>query len=439
MALSITSELRVPNIGASQIAVAALKSELVQCIAVATLGYYVTRYVLESVENEFTRMTIVQEMRTAGTLMFSIFAALFVKDSSDKAQLLAAAFTLSSMIATVYLSTHGQKNKFTVTEMPQESFKDVIGNRKAKATLETIAEAIAYPEKRAKSDPDIKAVLLYGAPGNGKTMMAKALAHELGQEGTNVAFFAANGADFEGNTVGSGVQAIKQLFGDAKRHLVPSYQEVWRNRLSYLTNGYVQASAKRHAVIFIDEIDTLTRERTRGVDSARNPHANSTPGAFLSELEGFAGLENITVVGATNLLENLSHAAASRFASKIEVTLPTEKDRDLILFNLIYKGMPYEMVEKILIASHEQGVKNPTVLRLPYLAQLTEGFSGRDLKNVVDLARQKAVTEKREIINGWRTLYEEDLTDAIDEVKKAREAHAGTGTPMSEAASMMYL
>ncbi len=418
MASPITSQLSTSNFGASKIALAALKSELVQCIAVATLGYYVTRYVLESVENEFTRMTIVQEMRTAGTLMFSIFAAVFIKDSSDKFKLLAAAFTLSSMITTIYLSTNGKKNKFVVTEMPKETFKDVIGNEKAKATLKIIAEAITHPEKRAKSDPDIKAVLLYGAPGNGKTMMAQALVHEVGQEGANVAFFAANGAQFEGDTVGSGVQAVEKLFGDAKRHLVPSYKDVWRNRFSYLTNGYVRPSPKRHAVIFIDEIDTLARARTQGEDSSRNPHANSTPGAFLSELEGFVEMENITVVGATNLLENLSDAAASRFSSKIEVKLPSEEDRDLILFNLIYKNMPSEMVEKIVAASNEERLKDPGVLRPPYLAKLTEGFSGRDLKNVVEQARKKAAIEKREIIGGWRTLYEKDLTDAIAEVKR---------------------
>ena len=423
------SPMSAQSVGLGTIASALVRSELVQVVAAASLGYYATRCVFESMKMDLNRATIMQEMRTVPAFLL----ALFIKNQ-DSLQILLCAFTISSIITNIYLSTYDKGSRFEIKERPEQSFEDVVGNQEAKQSLQSIAQGLIHPKQRAKSDPDIKAVLLYGEPGNGKTMMARAFAYEVSKEGTNVAFFAANGADFEGALIGSGVKAIEGLFKAAKRHLNISYRERIRNALSRWTFGYIEPAAKRHSVIFIDEIDVLARERMGAEGSSNNPYANGLPNAFLGQLEGFSAIEGITIVGATNLLGNLSDAASSRFTEKIEVKLPTLEERKAILSQYIKK----EASEAVLPESITKLCKE----NIETFARNAESFSGRDLENVVKIARRNALIANREIVEGYRLLDKEDFDKAIDEIQKAKAAkkeQADGIKPMPRSVKAMYM
>ncbi|WP_235436101.1 ATP-dependent zinc metalloprotease FtsH [Gottschalkia purinilytica] len=183
------------------------------------------------------------------------------------------------------------------------TFDDVAGNEEAKENLRELVDFIQNPEKYQKYGARMpRGVLLYGAPGTGKTLLAKALAGEAG-----VPFFAVTGSDFIQIYAGVGASRIRSLFKKARE--------------------------AGKCVIFIDEIDAMGKKRKSGLASGASDESDRTLNALLTEMSGFKGNEGIIVIGATNRIDTLDDALLrpGRFDRQIEVGLPDVNARYKIL------------------------------------------------------------------------------------------------------------
>lgn len=189
------------------------------------------------------------------------------------------------------------------------SFKSIAGNYEVKENVLDTISFLKNPEKfnhyKAKMP---KGILLYGEPGTGKTLIAKAIAQEAG-----VPFYSTSGSDFVQIYVGVGASRIRQLFKKAKE--------------------------SKKAVIFIDEIDAIGKKRSQ--DPSSNGERDQTLNALLTEMSGFNDSNGIVVIAATNRIDTLDPALLrpGRFDRHIEVPLPDKKEREEIL-NLYLKGKP---------------------------------------------------------------------------------------------------
>jgi len=192
------------------------------------------------------------------------------------------------------------------------NFNNIAGNEEAKESVQELVDFIKNPEKYAKYGARLpRGVILYGSPGTGKTLMAKAIAGESG-----VPFIAVSGSDFVQVYVGVGASRIRELFKKAR-----SYGK---------------------CVIFIDEIDALGKKRDGG-DGGGNDERDQTLNALLSEMSGFEDNEGIVVIAATNRLDTLDEALLrpGRFDRHIEIQLPDIKSR-LKILELHSKNKPLE-------------------------------------------------------------------------------------------------
>ena len=183
-------------------------------------------------------------------------------------------------------------------EIPSVRFSDVAANEEAMSSLRDLVDFILKPEAYTRMGAHIpRGVLLYGLPGTGKTLMARALAGEAG-----VPFFAVNGADFVEMYVGVGASRIRSLFAKARK--------------------------AGQAVIFIDEIDAIGKKRDN-----RSDEREQTLNALLSEMSGFHQRHGVVVLAATNRIDTLDEALlrAGRFDRQIEVPLPGLREREMIL------------------------------------------------------------------------------------------------------------
>jgi len=192
----------------------------------------------------------------------------------------------------------GGKSNFERCEIPSVRFSDVAANEEAMESLRDLVSFIQSPEKYSRLGARIpRGVLLYGMPGTGKTLMARALAGEAG-----VPFFAVNGADFVEMYVGVGASRIRTLFRNARK--------------------------AGRAVIFFDEIDAIGKKRDN-----RSDEREQTLNALLSEMSGFGEKDGIVVLAATNRADTLDEALlrAGRFDRQIEVPMPGMQERLQIL------------------------------------------------------------------------------------------------------------
>jgi len=214
------------------------------------------------------------------------------------------------------------------------SFDDIGGISDVKIELEEIIDFMKNPTRYKNFGARMpRGVLLVGPPGVGKTMIAKAVAHEAG-----VPFYYQSGASFVQIYVGMGAKRVHELFAAAKKN-APS-------------------------IIFIDEIDAVGKKR----DGQRNDEREATLNQLLTEMDGFEGSSGVIVVAATNKIDVLDSALlrAGRFDRRVFVELPTKRERESIL-------------EKYL-------QKVPNELDLKAVANMTVGFNGASLAALVNEA-----------------------------------------------------
>ncbi|MCL2603035.1 MAG: AAA family ATPase [Defluviitaleaceae bacterium] len=180
-------------------------------------------------------------------------------------------------------------------------FGDIAGNLEAKESVGDIIDYLREPERFARYGARMpRGILLYGKPGTGKTLMARAMAGEAG-----VPFYAVSGSDFVQMYVGVGAARVRELFKKAREH--------------------------GKGVIFIDEIDALGKKRGDGING--NDEREQTLNALLTEMQGFAENNGIVVVAATNRIDTLDEALLrpGRFDRRVEVDLPDINARKQIL------------------------------------------------------------------------------------------------------------
>lgn len=230
-------------------------------------------------------------------------------------------------------------------------FSDIAGMDEVKNELIEIVDYLKSPEKYQKvgARPP-KGVLLYGAPGGGKTLLARAVAGEAG-----VAFFSASGSEFMEMLVGMGAAKVRKLFEQAK--------------------------AAGKAIIFIDEIDAIGKKRGGGYTWGHQEQ-EQTLNQILTEMDGFDKNANIIVMAATNRPDTLDPALlrAGRFDRKVFVSVPTFEER-VQIFEYYLKSKKID--SKVNIES---------------LAKRTSGLVGADIENVVNEASLQVAKSNREVI-----------------------------------------
>ena len=227
----------------------------------------------------------------------------------------------------------------------------VAGLKEEKEELQEIVEFLKDPGKFTKVGARIpKGVLLEGAPGTGKTLLAKAIAGEA-----NVPFFSISGSDFVEMFVGVGASRVRDMFAEAKRHAP--------------------------CIIFIDEIDAVARRRGTGMGGGHDER-EQTLNQLLVEMDGFGVNEGIIVMAATNRVDILDPAILrpGRFDRKIAVVRPDVRGREDIL--------------KV----HSQNKPLGDDVDLTQIAQTTAGFTGADLENLLNEAAINAAMDKRVFI-----------------------------------------
>ncbi len=255
------------------------------------------------------------------------------------------------------------KSKAKRVIMPKTTFKDVAGVEEAKEELGEIVEFLKHPGKFTRLGGKIpRGVLLLGAPGTGKTLLAKAIAGEA-----KVPFFSISGSDFVEMFVGVGASRVRDLF--------------------------IKAKANAPAIIFIDEIDAVGRRRGAGIGGGHDER-EQTLNALLVEMDGFDTNEGVIVVAATNRPDILDPALLrpGRFDRQVVVDRPDIKGREEI-FKIHAKKVPIGNDVKFFV-----------------LAQSTPGFVGADIANMVNEAALIAARKDKILVEM------EDFEEAKDKV-----------------------
>ena len=253
-------------------------------------------------------------------------------------------FSMRNMSSSLPFGKKGQKGLEAIK--PKTNFGDVAGCDEAKFELEEVVEFLKKPRKFTKMGAKIpKGVLLMGPPGTGKTLLARAVAGEA-----HVPFFAISGSEFVEMFVGVGASRVRALFENARKNAP--------------------------AIIFIDEIDAVGRQRSLGVVGG-NDEREQTLNQILTEMDGFDNETGIIVMAATNRLDILDKALLrpGRFDRRISVDIPTIKDREKIL------------------EVHTRGKPMAKSINLFRIAARTAGFSGADLENMLNEAAIFAARE----------------------------------------------
>ncbi len=253
--------------------------------------------------------------------------------------------------------------KLQDNDVPQNTFADVAGADEAIAELEEIKDFLASPAKYALLGAKIpKGVLLYGPPGTGKTLLARAVAGEA-----KVPFYSIAGSDFVEMVVGVGAARVRDLFAQAK--------------------------ANAPAIVFVDEIDAVGRQRGAGMGGGHDER-EQTLNQLLVEMDGFESGGQVILIAATNRPDVLDPALLrpGRFDRQIAVDRPDLKGREEIL----------KVHAKTKPLSDEVELLN--------YARRTPGFTGADLANVLNEAALLAAREEKKVISNLQ------IDEAIDRV-----------------------
>lgn len=257
---------------------------------------------------------------------------------------------------------------FELIEKPNIHYSDIGG---LEDQINELREVVELPLKNKKLFEELgieppKGVLLYGPPGTGKTMLAKAVAAE-----SNATFIHVVASEFAQKFVGEGARIVREVFELARK--------------------------KAPSIIFIDELDAIAARRI-DIGTSGEREIQRTLMQLLAEIDGFKALDNVKIIAATNRIDILDPAILrpGRFDRLIEVPLPDEKGRKEI-FKIYLQRMRINENDK---------------LNYDLIAQLTDGFSGADIKNVCTEAGYMAIREGRESIKF------QDIIRAIDKIKK---------------------
>ncbi|MDR1871458.1 MAG: ATP-dependent zinc metalloprotease FtsH [Deltaproteobacteria bacterium] len=243
--------------------------------------------------------------------------------------------------------------KMLSEEQKKVTFNDVAGIEEAKAELEEIIDFLREPNKFVRLGGRIpKGVLLMGAPGTGKTLLARAIAGEAG-----VPFFSISGSDFVEMFVGVGASRVRDMFGQAKKN--------------------------SPCILFIDEIDAVGRHRGAGLGGGHDER-EQTLNQLLVEMDGFEPNEALIVIAATNRPDVLDPALLrpGRFDRQVVVPVPDVRGREQIL--------------KV----HSKKVPLAKEVDLGVVARGTPGFSGADLENLINEAALMAARFNKKKVGG---------------------------------------
>ena len=260
------------------------------------------------------------------------------------------------------------RHRLTSKEQSRATFADVAGIDEAKEEVQEIIEFLRNPRKFQRLGGRIpRGLLLVGAPGCGKTLLARAIAGEA-----DVPFLSISGSDFVEMFVGVGASRVRDLFKQAKEN--------------------------SPCIIFLDEIDAVGRKRGAGMVGGGHDEREQTLNAILVEMDGFSTDDQVIVMAATNRADVLDHALTrpGRFDRQIYVPLPDIKGRVEIL--------------KV----HAKKVKMSPEADLQRLARGTPMFSGADLEAIINEAALAATMQNKDYVEM------EDLEEARDKVRWGR-------------------
>jgi len=261
--------------------------------------------------------------------------------------------------------------KLDNVDRPTITFDDVAGAEESKQELAEVVEFLKEPEKFAALGARIpKGVLMIGAPGTGKTLLAKAVAGEAG-----VPFFSSSGSEFVEMFVGVGASRVRDMFEEAKKN--------------------------SPCIIFIDEIDAVGRHRGAGMGGG-NDEREQTLNQILVEMDGFDSESNIVMIAATNRPDILDPALLrpGRFDRKVVVDRPDKRGREAIL-NVHARGKPL----------------SPDV-DLSVIAAQTPGMVGADLENLINEGAILAARRNQRVISMT------ELTESIERVMAGPARHS---------------
>ncbi len=288
----------------------------------------------------------------AGIIPFLLIAAFLVYMMRQAQSHNQGAMSFGQSRATVSDKT---KNKTT--------FADVAGTHEAKEELVEIVDFLKNPKKYTTMGAKIpKGVILFGPPGTGKTLLARAVAGEA-----NVPFFSISGSEFVEMFVGVGASRVRDLFKKAKRNAP--------------------------AIVFVDEIDAVGRQRGTGMGGGHDER-EQTLNQILTEMDGFETGTNVIVIAATNRPDVLDPALLrpGRFDRRVVIDVPDIKEREEIL---------------VVHSRNKPLAKNTD---LEKVARQTPGFTGADLENLLNEAAILAATK------GLKTVTQAELEKSIEKV-----------------------
>ena len=275
-----------------------------------------------------------------------------------------------TIIKKVPITRRFNVEKFVIVEKPTVSWEEIGGlDNQIRELKEVVELPLKKPELFRKigiSPP--KGILLYGEPGTGKTLLAKAVAAS-----TNSTFIEVVGAELVQKFIGEGAKLVKEIFEFARK--------------------------KSPAIIFIDELDALAAKRIE-VGTSGEREVNRTFMQLLAELDGFKPLDNVKVIGATNRKDILDSAVIrpGRLDRLIHIPIPNKSAR-LKIFKIHSKNMSFN--------------KN---INFELLISRMEGFSGAEIKAVCTEAGYFAIRADRTFVT------KDDFLKAIDKVKEEEEA-----------------